>query len=130
MYLKIVRNRYIQVLLLAGFIVSMIYMLETTSYQVVPPCQLQKEIRLTLDRSDDAINGTRQNTSDPRLYLTNLFEKIFLLPGHRYNNTGIQENYEHVITSSIIHSFSPYTENRFREIMLEPRHEQRIYANR
>jgi len=38
--------------------------------------------------------------------------------------------YQHSLESSVIHSFSPYTEDRVREIMLEPRHEQRIYANR
>jgi len=54
----------------------------------------------------------------------------FTLKGHHFNSSGVFKEYSHPLVSSLIHSYSPYTENRFREIILEPRQEQRVYANR
>lgn len=57
------------------------------------------------------------------------FPILFNMSGRMYDELGPYANVEVQMQSSLIHSFSPYTENRFREMMLDPPKEQRIYAN-
>lgn len=93
---------------------------------------LTSRLDVSLSRVPE-ISKTIVPTDDPNDYHIHSIERFlqpFKMKGHVFSTTGVHKELEHKMVSSLIHSFSPYTENRFREIMLEPRHEQRVYANR
>lgn len=124
--IRLPRSRFAAIIMLAVLIFVVLFVAPMISFNP-PPCQLDpSRMRFTVDNTTYI---DPQNT-DQHILAPDLFLRNFKIEGHRFDSKGLAAKYEHMMTSSVIHSFSPYTENRMREIMLEPRHEQRIYANR
>lgn len=128
MYRRFARSRLAQVLILALFVFFMMFILSNENQQPRMQNHLDKRVKLTVGESAKPMSS--QDMTDSHIRLGDLYIKNFTVEGHRFNSHGVEQQYVHSLRSSVIHSFSPYTENRVREIMLEPRHEQRIYANR
>ncbi|XP_067948300.1 uncharacterized protein [Watersipora subatra] len=125
MRMKLLRSRQTQVVLLAAFSFFMIY----TLVQKPPQASVQARFVPGKKRPAGLASQSKLDVPDLHIYAKELYHNNFTVEGHRFNMSGVEQLYNHTLSSSLIHSFSPYTENRFKEIMLEPRHEQRVYAN-
>jgi len=117
---RIARNRNSAVLILIAFVIFMIYLMPASNQLSASPV----ETHFTLSSKYESVSD-----SDQHIHAADMFQHKFKVEGHRFGEQGTVQYYQHSLESSVIHSFSPYTEDRVREIMLEPRHEQRIYMN-
>ena len=126
--IRLPRSRFAAVIILAVLIFAATFLTPMISFNP-PACQIDpSKVRFSMDNTTDS--PEIDYTPDKHILAPDLFLRNFKMEGHRFDNKGVATSYEHMMTSSVIHSFSPYTENRMREIMLDPRQEQRIYANR
>jgi len=64
------------------------------------------------------------------LNLKSKIQETFSIDGALFMNGDLRREVKATVNVSLVYSFSPYTENHFREMMIDPtRDEHRVYAN-
>ena len=126
------------VMMAALLLLSGVAVLKYSTSHSLEEIKLQLQMR-NLETFDMYVDGVTKKPTDiptgPDFTLKKSVERIGsnqhnqMLNGSMLDKRGVVSHFLSNITSELVFSFSPETEMRFSEKLVDPNHEQRVYAN-